>query len=123
MPDRRPPRRPRRLTAALAAAVAVLLLAGCSSGNTRYPHMGQYGGWTDGSPVRTVLLFVLLPLAIAGVLAALAVLPGARRRYRYRPQEGWSADPVWFAGPPDPVAAVAEARPEETARGGAGGSW
>lgn len=117
-----PDHRLRRLRPVLLAA-ATLLVASCSVNRGNYPHGQESGSWTGGSVVRTALLYVLLPVAIAGVLAALAVWPSLRNRYRYRPQEGWTADPVWFAGPPDPAAAVAQAQPGDLGRGGAGGSW
>jgi len=50
-------------------------------------------------------------------------LPGALRSHRYRPAKGWDASPVWFAGPPEPVAAVQAAEPGDVVRGGASGSW
>ena len=63
------------------------------------------------------------PPAILLGVAALVWLPGMVKADRYRPQRGWSAVPVWFAGPPDPVAAVETAKVGTTARGGASGSW
>ena len=115
-----------RLRTPQAATVVValaLLLSGCSVEQEKYPHSGQGGGWTEGSVVRTVLLYLGVPVAIAVVLSVLALLPSARRRHRYRPQEGWSAAPVWFAGPPDPARAVEQAHAGDVTRGGAGGSW
>ena len=55
--------------------------------------------------------------------AALVWLPGMAKADRYRPQRGWSAAPVWFAGPPDPVAAVETADAGADTRGGASGDW
>lgn len=103
--------------------VVALLLAACSNDPSLYAMKGQSGGWTNGSVFRTVLEFVLLPLVAAVVISAFVALPALRRRNRYRPQEGWSADPIWFAGPPDPVGAVQSAELGDAARGGAGGSW
>ena len=71
----------------------------------------------------TLVLFVLVPLAILLGTAALVWLPGMVKADRYRPQKGWSAAPVWFAGPPDPVAAVETAEPGTASRGGASGNW
>jgi hypothetical protein len=106
-----------------ALAAALVLLSACGTEQSAYPHPGESAGWTDGSVARTVLLYVLLPLALLLGIALLAAVPSLVRRYRYRPQEGWSADPVWFAGPADPVAAVEQADPADVVRGGAGGSW
>jgi hypothetical protein len=74
-------------------------------------------------PAETILLFVVLPLAAFGLVALLVLLPGAVRSYRYRPAEGWTADPVWFSGPVDPDSAVAHAQRGDVVRGGASGSW
>ena len=71
----------------------------------------------------TVLLFVVLPIVLMLLTAALVWLPGMVKADRYRPQRGWSAAPVWFAGPPDPVAAVETAESGGVTRGGASGSW
>lgn len=73
--------------------------------------------------LQGVLLFVVIPLVILFGVAGLVWLPGLLRSSRYRPGRGWSAPPVWFAGPADPVAAVENARPGEQTRGGASGQW
>ena len=72
---------------------------------------------------ETLLLYVVVPLVILLGTAALVWLPGLVKADRYRPQRGWSAAPLWFAGPPDPVAAVETAEPGGAVRGGASGSW
>ena len=72
---------------------------------------------------QAFLLFVVLPAVILFAIAALVWLPGMIKADRYRPQRGWSAAPVWFAGPPDPVAAVETAEAVQTGKGGASGSW
>ena len=109
--------------AALVAGVLALALTACSNDVEKYPHTGEHDGWTQGSPARTVLLYLLVPVVIAAVISLLAWLPGAVRRHRYRPSEGWDAEPVWFAGPADPTAAVERAQTGDVVRGGAGGSW
>ncbi|MCW2606242.1 MAG: hypothetical protein JWO60_935 [Frankiales bacterium] len=70
-----------------------------------------------------LLLFGLVPLLLLLVIGGIVWLPGAVRSGRYRPQRGWSAAPVWFAGPADPVAAVEVAAVRDEARGGARGDW
>lgn len=74
-------------------------------------------------PAATLLLYVVTPVTACLLLAVVVLLPGAVRANRYRPAEGWSADPVWFAGPPDPQAALAGAQRGDVVRGGAHGSW
>ena len=71
----------------------------------------------------TFLIFVLAPAAILFAISALVWLPGMINADRYRPAKGWRASPVWFAGPPDPVAAVETAEGGQDARGGASGNW
>lgn len=112
---------PQRLTLVLGALA--LVVSGCANDVEEYPHAGEHDGWTQGSAVRTVLLYVVVPVALSAVIALAAWLPGAVRRHRYRPAEGWHADPVWFAGPPDPATAVEHAQAGDVVRGGAGGSW
>jgi hypothetical protein len=88
--------------------------------------VGPLEGADPGSslgPAATILLFVVTPLAVIALLALVVLLPGAVRENRYRPAEGWSADPVWFSGPADPETAVAQAQRGDVVRGGARGSW
>lgn len=87
--------------------------------------VGRKEGAEPGSsidPLLLVLLYVAVPLAVAATIAAMVWLPGARAN-RYRPNKPWTATPVWFAGPSDPVAAVAAAETGDLVRGGASGSW
>jgi hypothetical protein len=75
---------------------------------------------------ETIGLFILLPVAIIALISAVTWLPGAVRGARYRPNEGWAAPPVWFAGPPAPMEALAAAQGGNVAdvtRGGASGNW
>ena len=116
-------RRRGRPRLALLLAAAVLLLAGCANNPRAYPHAGTTGGWVGSSFVRGALLYVGVPVLVFVVVAVLVSIPGKRNRRRYRPAEGWDADPVWFAGPADPVGAVAQATVGDVVRGGAGGSW
>jgi hypothetical protein len=110
--------------AVLSALFAVVVTAGPALAD-RNP-IGPSEGADPGaglSPAATIALFVLVPAAIFATIAALVWLPGTLRGTRYRPTKGWDAPPVWFAGPPDPVAAVASAQPGDVVRGGASGSW
>lgn len=104
--------------------LGVVLAAGpaLAADNPLAPQEGadQGSGLSTGA---SLLLFVVLPIAILLLLSAVVWLPGAVRSGRYRPQRGWTAAPVWFAGPADPVAAVEAAHVGTTARGGASGDW
>ena len=110
--------------ATLTAAVTVLLTAGPALAD-RNP-IGPSEGADPGhglSIAGTIGLYVLIPLAIVTVVSTLVLLPGMVRGARYRPTKGWDADPLWFAGPLDPVGAVASAEPGDVMRGGGSGSW
>jgi len=105
------------------ALLSVVLMAGPA---LAVDDLGPREGANPGAGLSigtTVVLFVLVPLAILISIAALVWLPGVVKAERYRPQRGWSAVPVWFAGPPDPVAAVEMAQVGQSGRGGASGSW
>ena len=111
------------VAAVLTALSTVLLTAGPAL--ARNP-LGPSEGADPGpglSRAGTIGLFVLLPLAVSGAIAVLVLLPGMVRGTRYRPAKGWDAPPVWFGGPLDPAAAVADAQPGDTVRGGGSGSW
>ncbi len=116
--------RARAASTASGALLIVLLTAGpVLAANT---DLGPREGADIGSGLSlgaTLLLFVLVPAAIMFGIAALVWLPGVIKADRYRPQRGWGAAPLWFAGPPDPVAAVETADPRDGGRGGASGSW
>jgi hypothetical protein len=110
--------------AVLSAASVVVMTAGpaLADRNPIGPSEGSHPG-PGLSPAATIALYVLVPLGIMSVIAALVLLPGMVQGTRYRPTMGWDAPPVWFAGPLDPVAAVSEAQPGDVTRGGSGGSW
>ena len=75
-------------------------------------------GW-----VFVVLIYIGIPLAFFLLVAALTYGPSARRRPRYRPTRDWSADAVWFNGPPEPDRALASAHSDVVKGGGASASW
>lgn len=117
-----------RATARVAACssgvlLTVLLTAAPALANNR---LGPLEGENPGRGLgigATLLLYVGVPAAILLGTAALVWLPGLVHAGRYRPHRGWSAVPVWFAGPPDPVTAVQDADPGTVVRGGASGGW
>ncbi len=113
---------------ALTVTAGLLLTTALSAGPAlaANDNLGPREGADTGSNLSigaTLLLFVVVPGAILFGIAALVWLPGMVKADRYRPQRGWSAPPVWFAGPPDPVAAVETADVGSAVRGGASGGW
>jgi hypothetical protein len=113
----------RAATAGLAGLVTVLLTA--APALAKDP-LGPSEGADPGKGLGTgaaLLLYIGAPLAAALLIGAAVWLPGAVRANRYRPSKGWHASPVWFAGPPEPVAAVQAADCGDVVRGGASGSW
>ena len=58
------------------------------------------------SVAETVLVYAVIPLAIALVLAALVFLPGGhKKRPRYRPGQPWEHEPIWYEPHPEGDAA------------------
>jgi len=124
-----------RLRTCLMAVAAAPLLASCGQGDGDRAEIGNDErtnplGYPDGvapvegiSLVEALGLYVLAPLLILGLIFALVWLPGVVRSSRYRPGRGWTAAPLWFGGPPDPVAAVENAETGDLVRGGASGDW
>lgn len=83
---------------------------------------GEVKGKSLGAGL-VILIYVVVPIGAFLVISFFAVLPSLLRRPRYRPGRPWNFDPMWFAGPEDPNAALAGARPGATARGGASAEW
>lgn len=116
-----------RVRAGLSVTAAATLTAVLSAGpaladNPLAPQEGaDSSAAISGS--QALLLFLVIPLAVMLVVGGLVWLPGMVRSSRYRPQRGWSAAPVWFGGPADPVAAVETAVVGTEERGGARGDW
>jgi hypothetical protein len=116
-----------RLRACLMAAATAAVLTACGrDADDRTDPLGYEDGIAPAEPVSTLealAIYLLIPLAIIVVVAALAWLPTMVRSKRYRPGRGWDAAPLWFGGPPDPAAAVENAEPGDLVRGGASGDW
>jgi hypothetical protein len=113
----------RAATAGFAGLVTVLLTAAPAFAEDK---LGPKEGADPGNGLGaggTVLVYLVLPLTAALLISAVVWLPGAVRANRYRPNKGWLASPVWFAGPAEPVAAVQAAQLGDVVRGGASGSW
>lgn len=117
-----------RLRGGLVLAATALALTACGSDDE---NASNHLGFEDGAgppaegltTLEAVGLYVLAPLALLLLVAAVVWLPGAVRGSRYRPGRRWGAAPLWFGGPADPAAAVEAAEPGDLVRGGASGSW
>ena len=115
--------RPRVLLLIVTAAA----LTACGSGSEGATNiLGYPNGAGPESPelttFETLAMYIIVPGAIFGGVALLVWLPGLIRG-SYRPGRGWSAPPLWFAGPDNPTKAVESADPKGMPRGGASGSW
>lgn len=108
--------------ATVAAAVLVPLVVAAGPALALQPDDGEKPGPSLGIGL-TVLYYVVIPIGASAIIAALALLPSALRRPRYRPGRPWNYDPLWFRGPDDPEGALADARPGATAKGGASAEW
>jgi len=51
---------------------------------------------------ETLLVYAGAPLALVLLLALLTLVPGRRRRTRYKPGQPWEHEPVWYE--PHPAA-------------------
>jgi hypothetical protein len=51
--------------------------------------------------VETILVYVVAPLAVIAVLALLTLVPGRRKRPRYKPGQSWQHAPVWYEPHPE----------------------
>lgn len=81
------------------------------------------GGEPTGSGAGAAMLRIgLVTLLLLIVIGTLAALPRMLKRPRYRPGKPWPYDPLWFAGPENPEAALAGTRPLR-GTGGASGDW
>jgi hypothetical protein len=95
------------------------------------------------SPVETILVFAVIPLALYGVIALLTMREKTARTPRYRAGQEWEHPPVWWSANPAglgadhpvnlhaphahgdhaPAPAGSAAEPVRTAKGGARGNW
>lgn len=78
------------------------------------------------SVLSTVLVFVVIPVAIVGIVAALVLSGGdkGRKSRRYRPGRPYDFAPIWFLASPEQVStavgghgqrpALAAAHPEDS---------
>jgi hypothetical protein len=103
---------------AICTLVPVLATAGPALAKVK-PDDGEVPGPSLGLG-NTILLFVVVPIGAFLVISALALLPSALSKPRYRPGKPWDHDPLWIGGPSEPQAVS----PTDTsARGGASAEW
>src|SRR3954452_470392 len=63
---------------------------------------GRYTGkLSPVTVVETILVYVVAPLAVIAVLALLTLVPGRRKRPRYKPGQPWQHAPVWYEPHPE----------------------
>jgi hypothetical protein len=101
--------------------VPVLLTAGPALAKVK-PDDGEVPGPSLGLG-NTILLFVVVPLGAFLLISALAVLPSALSRPRYRPGKPWDHAPRWVGGPKNQPLPTPADTPDSTARGGASAEW
>lgn len=65
----------------------------------------------------TILYYVVIPVGVFLLIAALSLLPSGLSRPRYRPGKPWEFGARWFGGP------VEGESGEGSARGGASAEW
>jgi hypothetical protein len=51
--------------------------------------------------VETILVYAVAPLAVVAVLALLTLVPGRRKRARYKPGQAWDHEPIWYEPHPE----------------------
>jgi hypothetical protein len=106
---------------ALCAIVPVLVTAGPALAKVK-PDDGEVPGPSLGLG-NTILLFVVVPLGAFLLISALALLPSALSRPRYRPGKPWDHAPRWVGGPGNQQPPAITETLESTARGGASAEW
>jgi hypothetical protein len=65
------------------------------------------GYGTAVTVLQTIGVYVLIPIALYGVIALFTMWPRIARGPRYRPGQEWPFDPVWWTGNPEGVGTVA----------------
>jgi hypothetical protein len=111
-------RRTVRRIAVIVSATLLPLLASAGPALAKVkPDDGEVTGPSLGTG-DTILLFVVVPLGAFLIISALALLPSALSRPRYRPGKPWDHEPTWVG---EPSGQTAESG--TTARGGASAEW
>ena len=114
----------RLVTIAVGAAVPVLAAAGPALALKRDD--GTYPGPSLGAGL-TILYFVVIPVGAFAIISALALLPSALSKPRYRPGNDWDHGSRWFGGPADGADAAAtqdnSTASSSNPKGGASAEW
>lgn len=106
----------------MGAIVPVLATAGPALAKTK-PDDGEIPGPSLGTG-NTLLIFVVIPIGLFLLIAALSVLPAALSRPRYRPGKPWDHDAAWIGDPMEAAPTDAGSGDgEPTPRGGASAEW
>lgn len=86
--------------------------------------------WPDPEPVGALeylMVLLIIPAALALLIALLAYVPSMARGDRYTPGRSWRNENQWFGGPKDGLEATDKAgttpAEEKTDRGGASARW
>ena len=91
--------------------------------------------WEDNgqtSPLKVLLIMVVIPLALFVLITLLVYLPSMMHKSEsYEPGRPWRNEPEWFGGPRDGVRAVdrteqplaVSGSDHSEERGGASGRW
>lgn len=115
----------RRSLRALALAPAALLPLLAAPAIAAPPE-----SWPDPEPVGAMgylLVLVVIPLALAVLIAVLASVPAMSRGEKYVPGRSWRNENEWFGGPKGGLEATDKselpAAAETGERGGSSGKW
>ena len=80
------------------------------------------------SPLNYLLILLIIPLALAGVISLLVLIPGFAHERGYEPGQSWRGDTEWFGGPTKGVKAADDVTPDQIEQssqgaGGTSGRW
>lgn len=103
-------------------AIPLVASGGAAMADTPIPG----GGWETKPPVNDLhawLLFVGVPVLVMLVIAAMILAPALARGEKLFYAEETEPEGQWLGGPRKAVGELAQPDTEDSAAGGAGGSW
>ncbi|GAB4011525.1 hypothetical protein [Nocardioides ultimimeridianus] len=112
----------RRSAAVFALTTALVASGGAAFADTPVPG----GGWETKPPVNDLhawLIFVGIPVLLMLVIAALVLAPALARGERLFYAGDPEPEGQWLGGPRKAVGELAQPDTEDSAAGGAGGTW